>query len=82
MNPSSANYIASLKVKQEGGDHYVKMPVQPWDVIDTWPVEQQIGFYRGNALKYIMRMGSKDQSLQEIKKAKHYIEKLAEVLGK
>ena len=65
---------------QHGGDHYKKMGVEPWDVVDTWPLEQRIGYYRGGALKYIMRMGSKDESLQEIRKAEHYIQKLLEVL--
>jgi hypothetical protein len=66
---------------QIGGDHYIEMAVDPWDVIDTWPIDQQIGFHRGNALKYLMRMGSKDGSLQETRKAKHYIEKLEEILA-
>jgi len=65
---------------QYGGDHYKKMGVEPWDVVDTWPLEQRIGYYRGGALKYIMRCGSKDESLQEIRKAQHYIQKLLEVL--
>lgn len=65
---------------QHGGDHYKKMGVEPWDVVDTWPLEQRIGYYRGGALKYIMRVGSKDESLQEIRKAEHYIQKLIEVL--
>jgi hypothetical protein len=66
---------------QHGGDHYKKMGVEPWDVVDTWPLEQRIGYYRGGALKYLMRMGSKDNSLQEIRKGQHYIQKLLEVLG-
>jgi len=66
--------------RQEGGDHYMNMGVQPWDVVDTWPQEQRIGYYRGCALKYLMRMGSKDESAQEIAKGKHYLEKLLEVL--
>jgi len=70
----------SLKKKQEGGDHYLKMDVQPWDVIDTWSHEQKVGFFRGNALKYIMRIGSKDEAIKEAKKAKHYLEKLIETL--
>jgi len=49
-------------------------------VVDTWPLEQRIGYYRGGALKYIMRCGSKDDRVQEIKKAGHYIDKLLEVL--
>jgi len=65
---------------QVGGEHYKKMGVQVWDVVDTWPLDQRVGYYRGNALKYLMRMGSKDQSAQEIAKGKHYMEKLLEVL--
>lgn len=72
----------SAREKQVGGRHYRDAAVQPWDVIDTWPLEQRIGFYRGNQLKYIMRAGTKSgvQSLEEIEKANHYGEKLAEVL--
>lgn len=65
---------------QHGGDHYKKMAVEPWNVIDTWPIAQQIGYYRGNALKYIMRLGSKDGQLLEAKKALHYVQKLIERL--
>ena len=73
---------SSLKARdiQIGGDHYKNMGVEPWDVVDTWPVEQRIGAYRHGALKYVMRMGSKDISVQEIQKAIHYLEKLVEVL--
>ncbi|SDH41480.1 DUF3310 domain-containing protein [Propionivibrio dicarboxylicus] len=66
--------------RQVGGDHYKKMGIEPWDVVDTWPIEQRIGYYRGGALKYLMRMGSKDESEQEIRKGNHYLEKLLEVL--
>ena len=66
--------------KQVAGTHYKDMGVEPWDVVDTWPIEQRIGAYRHGALKYLMRMGSKDEQLQEIKKCGHYIEKLIEVL--
>jgi len=66
---------------QVGGTHYKSMGVEPWDVVDSWPLEQRIGYYRGNALKYVMRMGAKDASMQEIKKALHYMQKLVEVLA-
>ena len=69
-------------VRQEGGDHYKTMGVQPWEVVDTWPIEQQIGYHRGNILKYTMRLGSKDISLQEAKKIRHYADKLIQVLEK
>jgi hypothetical protein len=73
--PETANDI------QIGGSHYLSMGVEPWDVIDTWPLEQRVGFYRGNALKYIMRMGTKDEALQEIQKGMHYLQKLVETLS-
>lgn len=72
--------MSEANTKQIGGNHYRAMSVQPWDVVDTWPIEQRIGYYRGGALKYLMRMGSKDESAQEIGKGQHYMEKLLEVL--
>lgn len=81
-NILTANAKLAANDKQVGGDHYKKMGVQTWDVVGTWPIEQQIGYYRGNALKYIMRCGSKDDRLQEIKKAGHYVDKLIEILEK
>lgn len=71
----------SANDRQVGGDHYKGMGVEPWDVIDTWPIEQQIGYYRGNALKYVMRIGSKDDMEIEAGKAMHYLQKLVEALG-
>ena len=69
-----------VRDKQEGGTHYTGLGLQPWDVVDTWPMEQRIGFYRGNALKYLMRMGSKDDEGLEIRKARHVLTKLIAVL--
>jgi hypothetical protein len=56
------------------------MTVQPWDVIDTWPLAQRIGWYRGNALKYTMRAGSKGDALEDARKAQHYIAKWIETV--
>lgn len=72
--------VRTANAKQVGGDHYKKMGIQTWDVVDTWPLEQRIGYYRGNALKYVMRIGAKDEEIQEVGKAVHYLEKLIEVL--
>lgn len=79
-NGQYAQNLLKASDTQVAGDHYKKMGVEPWDVVDTWPLEQRIGAYRHGALKYLMRMGSKDQSAQEIAKGKHYMEKLLEVL--
>ena len=81
MNQQFPEITVTADVRQVGGRHYVAMGVQPWDVIDTWPLEQRIGAYRAGALKYLMRMGTKDESAQEIGKGKHYMEKLLEVLA-
>lgn len=72
--------VRTANAKQVGGDHYKKMGIQTWDVVDTWPIDQRIGYYRGNALKYVMRIGAKDEEIQEAGKAVHYLEKLIEVL--
>ena len=62
--------------------HYTDMPIEPWDVVNAWPLEQQIGAYRHGVLKYTMRMGRKDARLQEARKALHYAQKLVETLEK
>lgn len=72
--------LQPASLRQVGGTHYKQMNVQPWDVVDGWPLDLRIGYYRGNALKYLMRMGSKDEELQEILKCQHYVAKLVEVL--
>ena len=71
--------IASTR--QVAGDHYKRMDVQPWDVVDHGPRQQAIGFYRYNALKYVMRAGEKGDFKEDIAKAHHYLEKLLEILG-
>ena len=78
---STAQEAEAANLRQVGGDHYKTMGIEPWDVVDTWPLEQRIGAYRHGALKYLMRMGSKDESPQEIAKGQHYMQKLLEVLN-
>ncbi len=65
---------------QVGGDHYKELAVQPWAAMQSWltPAEFE-GFLRGNAIKYLARAGRKDDGLQDLKKALHYIEKLVSV---
>jgi hypothetical protein len=66
---------------QIGGDHYKEMGVQPWSVMEAVLTREEfIGFLKGNAIKYAMRQGKKDSD--DIGKAKHYMQKLKEVLGK
>ena len=59
---------------QVGGDHYKKFKIQPWEIVD----EYDLGFYSGNVLKYLLRV--KTNKLEDLKKARHYLDKLIEDL--
>jgi hypothetical protein len=63
--------------KQVGGDHYKTKAIQPWEVIER----NGMGFFDGNALKYLMRYKDK-HGVEDLKKAMHYIEKLIEMEDK
>lgn len=66
---------------QVGGDHYKNMGVQPWKAMESWLTPEQFaGFLRGNAIKYLARCDVKG-GIDDIKKARHYIDKLVEVRG-
>lgn len=73
--------MSTAKDRQVGGEHYKRMAVQPWDVVDTWPVERQLGYYRGSAVKYVLRAGDKGSELEDLQKAQHYLEKTIEILA-
>jgi hypothetical protein len=61
--------------KHYGGD----TPYECIKVLKAWLTEEQYkGFLRGNALKYLCRVGKKDETVQELKKAKFYLDKLIE----
>lgn len=55
--------------KQVGGTHYKEMAIQPGDYV----VKNGIGWYEGNAIKYLTRHKAKGQK-QDLEKAIHYIE--------
>ena len=74
------DYLIAAADYQVDGTHYTDMTIDPWAVADTWPLEQRIGVYRHGAVKYLMRMGKKDDDLVEAKKAYHYCQKLVETL--
>lgn len=41
--------------------------------IECWDVAQHFNFNRGNAIKYVWRAGSKDDAVEDLKKAIQYI---------
>jgi hypothetical protein len=65
--------IKKAKDKQVGGSHYKSMAIQPGEFIR----KNKIGWYEGNAIKYICRYKQKG-GLEDIKKAIHYLELVLE----
>lgn len=59
--------------KQVGGAHYKDMAIQPGEFIRA----NGIGWYEGNAIKYICRHNAKN-GRQDIEKAIHYLELVLE----
>lgn len=59
--------------KQVGGAHYKDMAIQPGQFIRA----NGIGWYEGNAIKYICRHNAKN-GRQDIEKAIHYLELVLE----
>ena len=55
--------------KQIGGNHYLKMKIQPSEFIN----KNKLLFAEGNAIKYICRHASKGE-VKDLEKAKHYID--------
>lgn len=54
-----------------GPDHYLKgRQYEPRKVIDDWG----LGFYLGNTVKYISRAGRKGSRLEDLKKARQYLD--------
>lgn len=65
---------------QVGGRHYLDMGLQPWDAMQAWMAPDAFaGFLRGNAIKYLARCDAKG-GVQDLKKARHYLDKLIELL--
>ena len=80
MSDGQTEMAREMREAQVGGDHYKRLKVQPWDVVDTWSKAEQEGYYKGNALKYLLRMGNKGPAKEDAEKALHYLRKLISVL--
>ncbi len=62
--------------KQEGGDHYKKLAIQPVEFI----CKNKIGYAEGNIIKYVTRWRDKN-GVEDLQKARHYIDLLIELEG-
>jgi hypothetical protein len=65
--------VMSANNHQEGGDHYTRMTIQPWDFI----IDNRLGFLEGNIVKYVCRWQLKG-GIEDLRKAAHYLTKLIE----
>lgn len=69
----------TFHTKQVGGNHY-KLPIQPVHFI----VQNNLTYLQGNVIKYIVRYNLKYSSrakrLEDLEKAKHYIQLMIENL--
>lgn len=50
-------------------EHYKKMGIQPFDIVETWELPERVGAYKLQVLKYIMRMPYKEEQLTQAEKA-------------
>lgn len=69
----------SSRARQEGGDHYLNMALQPWDALKAWlSGEQWTGFLLGNVIKYLARFNCRTfgkGGLPDLLKARHYLDR-------
>lgn len=63
-----------MSANNTGPNHYKDKPLQVWDYV----VSNNLGYLEGNVIKYITRWRQKG-GVEDLRKAKHYIEKLIEV---
>lgn len=62
--------------------HYQIAAVEPIEIMQMYLSPEQLqGYLRGNAMKYLLRVGHKDESKKEIDKAYQYIKWLRYVAG-
>ena len=54
----------------QGPSYYKRGSIDVWDFIRT----KELGFYLGNVIKYVCRAGHKDNDIEDLKKAVHYLE--------
>lgn len=60
--------------KQEGGQHYKDLKIQPVEYIEA----NNLPYLEGNVIKYTTRHASKN-GIEDIKKAIHYLELILEL---
>ena len=62
--------------KQVGGSHYKDFDIQPLEFI----TKNKLSYIQGNIIKYVTRYKDKN-GVEDLQKAKHYIDLLIELEG-
>ena len=76
VDEKNYQYLEGSKLREQvGGDHYSKLAIQPVEYITA----NKLTYLQGNVIKYITRFKDKGTPLQDLQKAKHYIELLIEL---
>jgi hypothetical protein len=68
--------VGESSLTQVGGNHYSKHKIQPWDYVAA----NDLGYFEGSIVKYITRWRDKG-GVEDLKKARHFLDKLIEVSG-
>ena len=59
-------------------DHYQGNKFEVIDIIEDF----KLGFHLGNVVKYVLRAGKKDATVQELEKARWYLDRYIQTLKK
>ena len=59
---------------QVGGNHYSRHKIQPCDIIGEYGLD----FWAGNVIKYVLRKKPGIPRVEDLKKARHYLDHLIE----
>lgn len=77
--PKLASELVSAFDVQVGGDHYKTMAIQPVE----FALANKLDFFQKDILKYTTRRkGDKAKRLEDLNKAKHYLEMYIEAVTK
>lgn len=69
--------MSETTAKQIDGDHYTKMGIQPWEIIE----KNKLDYFEGAALKYLLRWRTKD-GVVDLDKVIHYCEHMKALAAK
>ena len=61
--------MGKATTNEEGPSYYKRGSIDVWDFIR----DQRLGFHLGNVIKYVCRAGYKNNDIEDLEKAIHYL---------